>query len=638
MNQFSFIKVASAVPELKVADPAYNAAEIIRLIGKAADAQADVILFPELSVTGYSCADLFMNDALIQGAEHALSDILAASAGTQILIAVGLPVSDGQHLYNCAVLLQNGIILGVVPKAYLPNYGEFYEQRWFFAAQDAKRTTVTLCGQAVPFGTQIFTNGQVKLAVEICEDLWVSAPPSADLTRAGAEIILNLSASNAVIGKQKYRRLLVQQRSFSSHCAYVYTSAGAGESTTDTVYCGHVLTAENGAVLLDEQNLSFESAIYYTDIDLGRIRADRRRSNTFMAERESVLPNEVSFAPFSAKDFALTRRFSPQPFIPAPGVNRDLRFEEIYNILSTALAKRLRHTGAKTAVIGISGGLDSTLALLITARAMDILKKPRTDILAVTMPGFGTTGRTLQNAQKLMQLLGTTIREIRIKDACLQHFKDIGHDPSVTDVTYENTQARERTQILMDLANQAGGMVIGTGDLSELALGWATYAGDHISMYGVNAGVPKTLVRHLVDWIGRDSQNEEIRATLQDVLETPVSPELLPMDDDGEIAQKTEEILGDYILHDFFLYYFLRFGYTPAKILFLACHAFKGKYDKAHITDVLRTFIKRFFQNQFKRSCLPDGPKIGSVTLSPRADFRMPSDASAALWLHETDM
>lgn len=635
MNRFDFVRVAAAVPELTVADPNANAAEIIKLFREAANEQADIILFPELSVTGYTCADLFMNETLIAGAEAATAQILAATVGHKALAVIGLPIASGHRLYNCAALLQNGVVLGVVPKAYIPNYGEFYEQRWFSPAHEATAQTITLCGQTVPFGTLIFNNGQLRLAVEVCEDLWVSNPPSADLTLEGAEIILNPSASNAVIGKQKYRRLLVQQRSFSSHCAYIYTSAGAGESTTDTVYCGHTLAAENGAVLTDEQNLCFESTLCYTDIDLGRIRADRKKLNTFIAKKQTA--TEVSFAPFSTDELTLKRHFSPQPFIPAAGAGRDARFEEIYGILSTALAKRLQHAHAKTAVIGISGGLDSTLALLITARAMDILKKPRTDILAVTMPGFGTTGRTLQNAQKLMRLLGTTQREISIKAACLQHFKDIGHDPAITDVTYENTQARERTQILMDLANQVGGLVIGTGDLSELALGWATYAGDHISMYGVNAGVPKTLVRHLVDWIGRNSQNSEITTTLQDVLETPVSPELLPTDGKDEIAQKTEEILGDYILHDFFLYYFLRFGYSPQKILYLACHAFNGTYDKAHIQGVLKTFIKRFFQNQFKRSCLPDGPKIGSVTLSPRADFRMPSDASAALWLQETE-
>lgn len=633
MNQYGMIKIAAAVPQIKVADPTFNAAEALSLIRQAENCGADILVFPELSLTAYTCGDLFMHSALQTGSEQALSMLLAATKDTALVVVVGLPVTDGLHLYNSAAVLQGGIIRGVVPKSYIPNYGEFYESRWFHPGSEAICNDITLCGQQVPFGQMIFANSQTALAVEICEDLWVSEPPSAALTLQGAEIMLNLSASNAVIGKRKYRKMLVQNRSFTSHCAYLYVSAGPGESTTDTVYCGHVLAAENGGVILDQQDMQFESALYCTEIDLERIQADRKRLSTFTTKDTQEVIRKINIDPFPIRDLDLTRSFSPQPFVPTAPAGRDERFAEICHILSTALAKRLRHTGAKTAVIGISGGLDSTLALLITARAMDILKKPRTDILAVTMPGFGTTGRTLQNAQKLMALLGTTSREISIRDACLQHFKDIGHDPAVTDVTYENTQARERTQILMDLANQSGGLVIGTGDLSELALGWATYAGDHISMYGVNAGVPKTLVRHLVDWIGRDEGRADIQAVLADVLETPVSPELLPTDDDGTIAQKTEEILGDYILHDFFLYYFLRFGFTKEKILYLACQAFKGAYEEADIRRALTTFIRRFFQNQFKRSCLPDGPKIGSVTLSPRSDFRMPSDASCDLWL-----
>lgn len=632
MNQYGFIKIAAAVPKLKIADPSFNVSEILTLVRQAEASETDILLFPELSLTAYSCADLFLNNTLIRGAEAALTKLAAETENTEMIIVVGLPVSDGLHLYNCAAVLQGGRIRGIVPKSYLPDYGEFAEARWFHPAPD-KSTVINIGGVSVPFGRLIFSAGDVKLAAELCEDLWVPVSPSALLSQQGAEIILNLSASNEVIGKRKYRKMLVQNHSYTSHCAYVFASAGATESTADTVYSGHVLAAENGTLLLDEQVLSFESRLSYTEIDIERIRAERIRINTFAPAKQTEEALYVALDPLRSSSFIPERSFSPQPFVPADPTEREERFAEIYDILSTALAKRLRHTGVKTAVIGISGGLDSTLALLIAARAMDLLQKPRTDILAVTMPGFGTTGRTLQNAQKLMQLLGTTVREISIKDACLQHFKDIGHDVQKTDVTYENTQARERTQILMDLANQTGGLVIGTGDLSELALGWATYAGDHISMYGINGGVPKTLIRHLVDWIGKKSGSDDMQAVLTDVLETPVSPELLPANQDGQMAQKTEAILGDYTLHDFFLYYFLRFGFTPEKILYLAQLAFAGIYTEEKIKETLTLFLRRFFQNQFKRSCLPDGPKIGSVSLSPRGDFHMPSDASGTFWL-----
>ncbi len=632
MNPYGFIKVAAAVPEVKVADTTLHADVIVRLIEQAEGEGADIILFPELSLTAYSCGDLFLTDTLLRGAEAALCRISEATMGKKLVAVIGLPASDGQRLFNCAAVVQNGSVLGVVPKTHLPDYGEFYESRWFCSGSAADQKDITLCGKKVPFGQMIFDAGQYKFGIEICEDLWAGNPPSATLTRQGADIILNLSASNCVVGKKKYRNMLVESRSYTSHCGYVFVSSGPGESTTDTVYSGHVLAAENGSIILDKQNFTFESCLYYTEVDVERIRADRRRLGTFEGISNSPQMPVVTVASPMVSQRPLVRSISPQPFVPM-NENRDERFSEIYDILSMSLAKRIRHTGAKTAVIGISGGLDSTLALLVAAKAMDILKRSRTDILAVTMPGFGTTGRTLQNAKSLMSLLGTTMQEISICDACLQHFKDIGHDPQKTDVTYENTQARERTQILMDLANQSGGLVIGTGDLSELALGWATYAGDHISMYGVNGGVPKTLIRYLVDWVGRDAENSELKAVIDSVLDTPVSPELLPVDEDGKIAQKTEEILGDYILHDFFLYYFVRFGFTPEKIFYLATHAFNGAYNEEEIKRALDVFFKRFFQSQFKRSCLPDGPKIGSVTLSPRADFKMPSDASGNIWL-----
>ena len=631
MNPYSFIKVSTAVPALKVAAPADNVREMIVMMEQAKVAGSDILLFPELSVTGYSCGDLFYQESLLAGAQKALLSLVRASAGSNMVTVVGLPVSDGQHLYNCAAILQNGKICGVVPKMHLPNYGEFSELRWFTGGKNAP-AEITLCGEKVPFGLQVFDSGNCRFAVEICEDLWVANPPSASLGLSGAELILNLSASSAVVGAFQSQKLLVESRSVTSCCGYVYVAAGPGESTTDAVYAGRALAAEKGKLLLDEKVFDFESHLYHTEIDLERIRADRRRNNLFTMDAATEQVKKTSLAAFDVSERALERKISPSPFVPADTEEQKKRFDNIYEVQAVSLAKRLSHAHAKTAVIGISGGLDSTLALLVVARAMDILKRPRTDILAVTMPGFGTTGKTLQNAKKLMELLGTDIREIPIADACLQHFKDIGHDPADLDVTYENTQARERTQILMDLANATGGMVIGTGDLSELALGWATYAGDHISMYGVNAGVPKTLIRHLVDRIGKKMNQPEIDAVIQDVLETPVSPELLPMDSEGKIAQKTEEILGDYILHDFFLYYFIRYGFSPDKLLFLAKHAFGGTYQEEDIKKALDLFIKRFFQNQFKRSCLPDGPKIGSVSLSPRTDLKMPSDASSALW------
>ncbi|OQB15937.1 MAG: Glutamine-dependent NAD(+) synthetase [Firmicutes bacterium ADurb.Bin193] len=636
-KNYGFVKVAAAVPLCAVADTRHNCTEIAELIKKAYAEGAHAVVFPELCVTGYSCGDLFFSKTLQDGAYKGISYILDETKNLDIVSIVGLPVFDGVHLLNCAAVLLKGKILGIVPKTYIPNYGEFYEGRWFAPADKASKTEIELCGQTVPITSNlIFDFGDMKIAVEICEDMWASTPPSALHAISGANLIFNLSATNAVIGKSGYRKLLVKQRSFTSHCGYVFVSAGAGESTTDTLYSSHVLIGENGAVLTDETPMTFESKIFYSEIDLQRLEADRKKNTGFCSVLKPASEYKTVKADFNGTPItSLSRDFSRFPFVPGLKSDKDTRMSEIYDILAMSLAKRLRHTGIKSPVLGISGGLDSTLALLVAVRSMDILKLERKNIIAVTMPGFGTTDRTLENAKRLIAHLGATLREISIKDACIQHFKDIGHDINNTDIIYENSQARERTQILMDIANQSNGIVVGTGDLSELALGWATYAGDHISMYAVNCGVPKTLVRHLVSWIGESVLEGEVKKIIADILDTPISPELLPAGENGKIAQKTEEILGDYVLHDFFLYYFMRFGFTPQKILFIAKKAFLGEYDEIYIKNCLKTFFTRFFNNQFKRSCMPDGPKIGSVSLSPRADWRMPSDAEARLWLEE---
>lgn len=639
MNKYGFVRIATAIPACGVGDVSHNCNEIIKLVKDANEQGVQTIVFPELSVTGYTCADLFFSNTLLTGALQGLNSIANKTRDLDIISIVGLPIFDGVHLLNCAAVIQRGNILGLVPKTYIPNHGEFYEKRWFYSSTDATVSEINICGQNVPLSTNlIFNCGDMKFAIEICEDMWTSTPPSSMHTLNGANVVFNLSASNAVIGKASYRKMLVKSRSFSSHCAYVFVSAGAGESTTDTLFSGHTVIAENGSILLENTKPSLESKLFFTEIDLERINADRKKSSTFNTHFQNSVPYKiVNTSKISTEFNTLTRSVAQFPFVPRISVDKNERMEEIYTILAMSLAKRLKHTGIKTPVIGISGGLDSTLALLIIVKAMDILGLPHDGIVAVTMPGFGTTSRTLENAKHLMRLFGVTSLEISIKDACIQHFKDIGQDINTFDVTYENSQARERTQLLMDIANQRGGLVIGTGDLSELALGWATYAGDHISMYAVNVGVPKTLVRHLVEWIGENVLTGEVQEIILDVLDTPVSPELLPADENGSIAQKTEEILGDYVLHDFFLYYFIRFGFTPEKILFLAKTAFAGVYDDENIKTCLKTFLKRFFNNQFKRSCMPDGPKIGSITLSPRADWRMPSDAEVKLWLEKLE-
>lgn len=628
---FGFVRVSAVVPASKVADVQGNCDEAIRLIKQAADNHVSVVMFPELNITSYTCGDLFFSRTLIQGAMRGLKRVMEETKMLSITSILGMPVKVGDKLYNCAVVIAGGRILGIVPKTHLPNYNEFYEHRWFAAAEQGNTIDISYLDQQVPFGTDlIFSHADgMRFSIEICEDMWVNHAPAVSHTANGANVIFNLSASNAVVGKSDYIDALIKSRSLVGHCGYVYSSSGANESTTDTLYSGYIVIAENGAILLRNRENSFNSKMEIMDLDIERLSADRLK-----AENQLLFVENKSYRiidiPIDSKPFGkLVRTVEPYPFIPKK--NQAARMQEIFDIQTFSLAKRLKHAGNASPVIGISGGLDSTLALLVCAKAADLLKMPRSNIIAVTMPGFGTTDRTLTNAHKLMKQLEVTSLEIDIKLACKVHLNDIGLDLSDRSIAYENAQARERTQILMDVANKQGGLVIGTGDLSEMALGWATYGGDHLSMYGVNSGVPKTLVRHLVRWAGENLVHDN--AVLLDVLDTPVSPELLPADDDGQISQRTEEIIGHYDIHDFFLYYFIRFGFTPKKMLYLANCAFEGMYRKEQIEDCLKTFISRFFHNQFKRSCLPDGPKIGSVTLSPRADWRMPSDAVKTLWM-----
>ena len=637
---YGFIKTAAATSALKVADCAYNVQEIEKLIRQAHKEGVRLVVFPELCITGYTCGDLFGQPLLLQSAEEALASLLKRTQALDILFVVGLPVAVNNVLLNAAAVCCRGRIWGVVPKTCLPNYQEFYEKRWFVSASDWGGDSVELFGQHVPAGTDLlFKAAGCVFGVEICEDLWSAIPPSSQAALQGAEIILNLSASNELAGKNRYVRSLVAQQSARCLCGYVYASCGFGESTTDVVFGSNGLIYENGALLASSKRFEMTPQLTISEIDVERLRRERRQNTTFSGD--SALASQTPFrlveCPLdAARKVDLTRPVDSAPFIPQ-GAALDENCEEIFSIQTLGLARRLAHTGARSAVIGISGGLDSTLALLVCVRAFDKLGLPRTQIIGVTMPGFGTTGRTYKNAVDLMKALKISIREVSIKDACLQHFKDISHNPSVRDVTYENAQARERTQILMDIANQTGGMVIGTGDLSELSLGWATYNGDHMSMYGVNASVPKTLVKHLVLWEAQQQAQASVRKTLQDIVDTPISPELLPADKQGKIAQKTEDLVGPYELHDFFLYYFIRHGFGPAKIFFLACYAFKGVYTVVVIKKWLVVFFKRFFAQQYKRSCLPDGPKVGAVSLSPRGDWRMPSDASAQAWLDEAE-
>ncbi len=632
-----FVRCGAMIPTIKVADCKNNEIEIIRLLDEAEKNHASVIVFPELCLTGYTCQDIFLQDRLTDEALKSLIRIAAHTAGRGYIAFIGLPYMHMGKLYNVAAAVSDGRILGITPKKHLPNYSEFYEARHFTPCPDSNLVTY-IDGKPVPFGGKLLYRcvnmPDLIIGAELCEDVWVTCPPSISHVAAGATLIVNCSASDETTGKDSYRRSLITGQSARLVCSYVYCNAGEGESTQDLVFGGQSIIAENGSLLSEAHRFANESV--YADTDLGRIRSERRRITTF--DTSDRLINEYEYIDFSLKmhDLKLRRKYNPAPFVPDSKSDRDARCEEILTIQAMGLKKRLAHTGCRCAVIGISGGLDSTLAMLVTVKAFDMLGIPRSGIQAVTMPCFGTTDRTYQNACHLVEKLGATLREINIKNAVNIHFEDIGHDPQVHDVTYENCQARERTQVLMDIANQSGGMVIGTGDMSELALGWATYNGDHMSMYGVNCSVPKTLVRHLVRYYADTCGDDGLTKVLLDVLDTPVSPELLPPVD-GVISQKTEDLVGPYELHDFFLYYILRFGFTPSKVYRLARNAFEGIYDDATILKWLRTFYRRFFAQQFKRSCLPDGPKVGSVAVSPRGDLRMPSDASARMWLDELE-
>jgi NAD+ synthase (glutamine-hydrolysing) len=636
-----FIRVAAAVPELRVGACGYNSGKIAEMIRDAEDAGVEIVLFPELSITAYTCADLFQQDRLLRSALEGLGKIAQVTAGLRIVAIAGLPLLLDNQLFDCAAVVQDGEILGIVPKTYIPGYSEFYEERWFASARTAQSDYVEMFGRKVPFGTDLlFVSREpdnVSFGIEICEDLWIPVPPSSYLAAAGAAVIFNPSASNEVIGKAEYRRDLVRQQSARCIAGYVYASSGVHESTTDVVFGGHALIAENGSLLCESERFRRDSHMIISELDIQRIQNNRIKNTSYMDGVSKRDLRKIPFKLFRNEELRLTRYVDPHPFIPSDKHGRDERCREIFAIQTAGLAKRLEHTGIKRAVIGVSGGLDSTLALMVTAKAFDLLELPKGNILAVTMPGFGTTDITHENAVKLIKALGAEFREIDIKKACLQHFEEIGHDPTMHDVTYENVQARERTQILMDLANKVGGLVIGTGDLSELALGWCTYNGDHMSMYSVNSGIPKTLVRHLVRYAAENADDADVSQVLMNILDMPVTPELLPPDEKGEIRQKTEDIIGPYELHDFFIYHMLRYGASPAKILYLAEHAFEGRYDKHTILSWLKVFIRRFFSQQFKRSCLPDGPKVGTISLSPRGDWRMPSDASADEWIREIE-
>ena len=639
-----FIKVAAGTPQIRVADCRYNAEQIFTLMREADKQGVRVLALPELCLTGYTCGDLFLQDTLLRGAEEGLATILEATKHLDMLTALGLPVKnpwDGK-LYNCAAAIHRGEILGLVPKTWLPNYGEFYEQRWFASGKDLD-VTLELCGQQVSLcSRQLWacdTMPGLVVGVEVCEDLWASTPPSVALAEAGATVILNLSASDELVGKAEYRRRLVCGQSARLVCGYVYANAGEGESTTDLVFNGHDIVAENGALMAERR---FATGLTVSEIDVQRLAYERRRMNTFgaperdpMAEAHCLGVCRVSFT-LEPCTTTLTRHVNPLPFVPEDGTECSEHCDEIILLAALGLKKRMEHSGAQAAVVGLSGGLDSTLAILITSVAMRLMDRPASDMIAVTMPCFGTTDRTYTNACELTRRLGAELLEVDIKKAVLQHFEDIGQDPQVHDVTFENAQARERTQVIMDIANQRGGMVIGTGDLSELALGWATYNGDHMSMYGVNGSVPKTLVRYLVRYYAETCGEEKLAQILMDVLDTPVSPELLPPED-GVISQKTEDLVGPYELHDFFLYYMLRFHFSPSKIYRMAKATFEGAYDEETILKWLKKFYWRFFSQQFKRSCLPDGPKVGSVAVSPRGDLRMPSDACVTVWMKEIE-
>ncbi len=640
--KYGFVRVAAASPELRVADVSFNSKKIIELINEANKNHVEFIVFPELCITGYTCGDLFMKDTLIEGAKEALLKIAQATMGSSLVSVIGLPLIISGRLYNCAAVLQNGRILGIVPKTYLPNYNEFYEARWFTVADQLDEKEIDLGEEIVPVGTDLIFEArgkeELKFGIEICEDLWSLVPPSCYLAQAGAALLFNLSASSESVCKADFRRDLVKSQSSRCIAGYIYSSANCCESSTDLVFGGHLLIAENGNILKESERFYFENKLEIADIDLDRLSYNRRiigpsRRKTGDRDYRVILFEQ-------ANDICpdiLQRSINKNPFIPLNDEDRDERCMEILSMQTCGLIKRLIHSKIEKLVIGISGGLDSTLAFIVTIRAMKRLGLPVSNIHAITMPGFGTTDRTYDNAINLIKEYNATLKVVDIKEACLKHFEDIGHDKDVHDVTYENVQARERTQILMDYANKTGGLVIGTGDLSELALGWCTYNGDHMSMYAVNTGIPKTLVRYIIQWYADNEADEAVGKILHDILDTPVSPELLPPSQTGQISQKTEDVLGPYEVHDFFLFYMQSWGAGPAKLLFLARQAFKGQYSPEQLKKWLVVFFKRFFSQQFKRSCMPDGPKVGTVSLSPRGDWKMPSDASVELWLAELE-
>lgn len=639
-SELNFLRVAAAVPEVSIADPATNAGHIISMIGKATEEGVALISFPELCITGYTCADLFNQDLLLSKAEAEIERIAAATKGRGICVVIGAPLKKRNRLYNCGVMMADGCVLGVVPKSYLPNYNEFYERRWFTPGDEIHDSKISICGKDVPFGTDLlFEAGDALIGIEICEDLWVPVPPSCNAAMQGANVIVNLSATNEQLGKHNYLVSLIKQQSARCRCAYIYASAGAGESSTDLVFSGNALIAEDGSMLAESPRFHYGELLSTADIDLERLDADRLKFSTFgerpLGEYRRI-PTGITPFPLP-KEEKPRRVVDPHPFVPGDKSAIDDRCREISSIQAWGLARRLKACGCNKAVIGISGGLDSTLALIVAVEAFELAGLDRKGLYGITMPGFGTSGRTLNNARRMMELLGVSTLEIPIADAVVQHLKDIDHPISEHDVTYENSQARERTQILMDYSNKIGGIVVGTGDLSELALGWCTYNGDQMSMYGVNASVPKTLVKYLVEHYAEKTDSDELRSTLLDIVNTPISPELIPLDNKGEIVQKTEDLVGPYELHDFFIYHTLRYGTSPAKIFALARIAFEGRYDEDTLRHWLINFYRRFFSQQFKRSCMPDGPKVGSVCLSPRGDWRMPSDASGRMWRQDAE-
>ena len=632
MNEYGYVRCAAASLKMEVANPRWNEQEMEHVIAEAVSNGVAILGLPECAMTGYTCADLFFQKTLLEETEHQIAKLKKFLEGKEIIVAVGAPIQIENKLYNMGIVLQNGHILGMVPKTYLPNYNEFYEQRWFASSADLKESEIEFLGEKVPVGKDLlFGNQNTYFALEICEDLWSVTPPSDTYALNGATILLNLSASNETIGKKEYRENLIKMHSAKQISAYVYASSGPLESTTDILFSGATLIYENGSKLAEGKRFQFDNTLTIGDVDVEKLLHDRMKNTSFHTNQ--LEPVRKIHCSIPATNQPIRRTYAKYPFVPSNPNKRNERANEILTIQSCALARRLKHTGSKKCILGVSGGLDSTLAYLVILRAFDILKIAPQNLIAVTMPGFGTTDRTYQNAKELIRKTGATLREVSIKDACILHYKDIGHDAGNHDVTYENAQARERTQILMDIANQESGLVIGTGDLSELALGWCTYNGDHMSMYAVNTSIPKTLVRYLVEY--EMQNNETLHDVLKSILDTPISPELLPPSKDGKILQKTESKIGPYMLHDFFLYHFLRNGFSTKKIFYLAKETFKDDYEEEELRKWLTVFMKRFFSQQFKRSCLPDGVKVGSVSLSPRGDLRMPSDATSTIWIEE---